>query len=71
MKDLELDPEFKHPYAHYCTANLPYSAYGVALDSCYEDTEARLWVSNGEYMSQVNFCPFCGYEAKIKVEYKE
>jgi Protein of unknown function (DUF551) len=39
-----------------------------AVTECAEDKAGTLWVSNGEYDSQVNFCPFCGYEAKVKVE---
>ena len=30
-------------------------------------TPGQLWVSNGEYGSQVNFCPYCGYGALVKL----
>jgi len=38
-----------------------------AITRCFEKSDGTLWVENGEYRSQVNFCPFCGYEAKVKV----
>ena len=37
--------------------------YGTAFNVCIEDKRGRLWVHNGEYGSQVNFCPVCGYKA--------
>lgn len=40
--------------------------HGNAYDTCYEQDD-KLWVTNGEYESQVNFCPFCGEKAKITV----
>jgi hypothetical protein len=52
---------------HDC--ELPYRphAYGAAVENCFEDDYFRLFVINGEYGSQVNFCPVCGYEAKNKI----
>ena len=65
---------------HYCELlNGKNGGYGSAVDYCYEpegikqfeaqDKQLRgeLWVSNSEYESQVNFCPVCGQEAKIKI----
>ena len=40
---------------------------GPALDNCEEDDDGELYIDNGEYASQVNFCPICGYEAKVKI----
>ena len=40
--------------------------HGSAVDDCVERDDGSLWVSNGEYGSRVNFCPFCGFEAKVK-----
>lgn len=45
-------------------------AYGSAVDYCYEEEDGSLTASNGEYANQVNFCPICGYEAKVKIEKK-
>ena len=28
----------------------------------------QFWVGNGEYGSQVNFCPYCGAKAPVQVE---
>jgi hypothetical protein len=50
---------------HSCEGCLPKDGYGEALDGCEEDNEGRLWVGNGEYGSQVAFCPYCGFKAKV------
>jgi hypothetical protein len=55
---------------HHCDFRLPFAAWGMAITLCEEDTKGRLWVGNEEYMSQVNFCPFCGEEAKVRVNGK-
>lgn len=44
------------------------AAHGSAVTSCYELDDGTLWISNDEYASQVNFCPFCGYQAKVRAE---
>ena len=54
--------------AHYCDDTLPFNGYGEAITSCLEDTLGRLICGNDEYGSQVNFCPYCGFEAKNKVK---
>lgn len=51
------------PGEHYCEADLPFEVYGAAISYAYEDAEGRFCVSNGEYGSQVNYCPFCGTKA--------
>ena len=48
----------------------PVRGFGPAILRCYEDEQGRLWVTNDEYESQVNFCPFCGYQAKNQVNYE-
>lgn len=59
-------------YTHEC--NAPNEArdgmYGIAIDKCWESDDGILWVDNDEYCSQVNYCPYCGYQAKIKIEKK-
>ena len=52
---------------HRCEGELPKAAYGAAIRYFYEDVDGKLWISNDEYASQVNFCPYCGCEAKVKV----
>ena len=50
---------------HRCEGSLPEAAYGEAITYCYEDLEGKLWVTNEEYASQVNFYPYCGYKVKV------
>lgn len=52
---------------HKCQGALPESGYGSALDICFEDVAGKLWAANDEYGSQVNYCPYCGYKAKIQL----
>ncbi len=49
---------------HYCEIFSKHHLYGPAIDECFEDIDGYLFVCNGEYGSQVNFCPICGYKAK-------
>lgn len=42
--------------------------YGNAIDKCIELNDGTLMVDNDEYSSQVNYCPYCGYEAKTKIK---
>ena len=53
---------------HLCELNSPDQAYGVAIDDCYEDDEGRFWAGNGEYGSQVNYCPVCGTKAPKQID---
>ena len=39
--------------------------HGPAIERCEEREDGSLWVDNLEYGSRVNFCPFCGYKAKV------
>ena len=40
---------------------------GSAIDYCKEYDDEKLFAGNTEYESQVNFCPICGYKAKIQI----
>ena len=53
---------------HNCTLDSPSDAYGIAMDICYEKDDGTYWVSNGEYASQVNYCPVCGAKAPKQAE---
>jgi hypothetical protein len=57
--------------SHNCELNKPFGANGPAVEVCFEDDEGRLWVSNSEYSSQVNFCPVCGHMAKDVEQFKQ
>jgi hypothetical protein len=71
-KDLEsaLSPATTQANAvHYCHGRTPedetsdIASCGAAFTICYEKDE-KLFVANGEYTSQVSFCPYCGAKAK-------
>jgi len=64
--DYEPDLPKAKTEGHRCEGSLPESAYGAAITYCYEDADGKLWVTNEEYASQVNFCPYCGSKAKEK-----
>ena len=53
---------------HTHSFSTPSQMYGGAIYDVYEREDGTLWVDNGEYSSQVNFCPLDGYEAKVKVD---
>ena len=36
---------------------------GPAVEQILQDAEGRWWAGNGEYQTQVNYCPFCGRAA--------
>lgn len=50
---------------HKCSCNTFPGGYGHLVDSCVEDYKGYLWViaASGRRMSQVRFCPFCGFQA--------
>ena len=37
--------------------------YGPAITTSFKE-DGEIWVTNGEYISQVNYCPFTGEKAK-------
>jgi len=51
---------------HCCEGHLPECSYGEAITDCVECVDGSLWAGNTEYGSQVNFCPYCGFEAKTQ-----
>jgi len=58
---------------HHCKAPKEAESYdyGEAINTCYENEEDKLIVENGEYASRVDYCPYCGYEAKVKIIKRE
>jgi len=49
---------------HRCyLSDYPSMGYGEAVTTCWEEKDGSLWAGNGEYATQVNYCPACGYEA--------
>lgn len=55
---------------HDCSGELPSALYGDAITGCHEDADGKLWVGNGEYASQVAYCPYCGFAAVARPEVK-
>ncbi len=51
---------------HECKGCLKSYTYGSAVIECQETSEGYLLASNGEYSNEVNYCPFCGFKAKLK-----
>lgn len=51
---------------HECGDTSP--EWPVSNWSCTEHEDRLELSANGEYSIQVNFCPFCGYKAKIQKE---
>ena len=47
--------------------DFPSEKYGEAIKWCRGRDNGELWVDNGEYATQVNFCPKCGFEAESQV----
>lgn len=50
---------------HSCEGTTRSRAYGEAIDGCFESKDGTLWAGNCEYESQVAFCPYCGFKAKV------
>lgn len=48
---------------HKCEGRLPSDGYGQAIETCYGNEHGEYWVDNGEYGSQVCYCPYCGAKA--------
>ncbi len=53
---------------HRCWITSAEKGFGAAIDQCFEHEDGTLRVDNDEYGSLVNFCPICGYKAKVPVE---
>lgn len=43
--------------------NAPYKLWGDAITYTRIDEKGRMWAGNGEYETQVNYCPFTGTPA--------
>ena len=54
---------------HFCKLQTAgYQPYEGAIEVCYEDLDGTLWAANSEYVSQVNYCPCCGFRAKVPAQ---
>jgi len=55
---------------HACELRGLSNDYGeviIDVTATRERPDGTLWASTGEYESQVNYCPVCGYRARIAV----
>lgn len=50
---------------HYCKVGLGHQGFGHSIVCCGEDLQHRLWAADatGRRATQVQFCPFCGFQA--------
>ena len=51
----------------YECGDLTNTYYGPAVTTSYEE-DGCIYVTNGEYCSRVNFCPFTGRKAENQIE---
>ena len=54
-------------HKHHLGYTFPRDGYGPAIEDVDEHEDGKLWAGNSEYNTQVNFCPVCGYKAKVAV----
>lgn len=59
--------EYKEQYEHFCEGRFDSGMCGPAIDYCYSYDEF-MWAGNGEYESQVKYCPYCGCKADKEPE---
>lgn len=45
----------------------PKKLWGAAICEVIEYEDGTMWVSNGEYSTQVNYCPFTGKKATVQM----
>lgn len=57
-----------NPYKYYLRYSTPENTYGGAVDTTMEEQDGTMWVTNGEYTSQVNYCPITGKKAIKQVD---
>ena len=50
-------------YMNDPSMDIPKQSYGSAITTSFEE-DGEIWVTNGEYMSKVNYCPFTGEKAE-------
>ena len=60
--------EQKERVLHSCGARTRHDGYGEAITDCIETAgrPGEFWAGNGEYGSQVAFCPYCGAKAPVQ-----
>lgn len=62
------DPLPEHGGIHFCDPPVKFQNTPMeAVNSVWVHPNGEVWVGNGEYASQVNFCPWCGKKAKKQI----
>ena len=58
---------------HKCEGETPQCGYSAAIVFCYEKYDGTLWAGDDgwNHVSQVAFCPYCGFKATVPPEYAE
>lgn len=52
-----------------CEGSWPSDMYGPAITEIYIDKDTgKMWADNGEYSTQVNYCPICGTKAMKEIK---
>lgn len=50
-----------------CEGSWPSDMYGPAITQV-TIVNNKIWIDNGEYSTQVNYCPICGRKALKEIE---
>lgn len=50
------------------TSEIYLGTHGEAITECMEAMSGELLVTNHEYTSRVNYCPYCGFKAIMQME---
>jgi hypothetical protein len=45
----------------------PFALNGALIERIVEKWDGTLWACTDELATQINYCPICGYEAKVKI----
>ncbi len=59
--------KWNKPGQHFCTISSAEPGFSDAIEHVAEQDDGTFWAGNGEYESQVNFCPVCGAKAPTLV----
>ena len=48
----------------------PNELWGPAVEYVRVDSIGRMWAGNGEYETQINYCPFSGVKARVQMRFE-
>ena len=64
MEKITLESGSKEKYDFHTVDGL----YGSAVSYSIIDSDGKMWIGNGEYESQVNYCPMTGKSAPTQLK---